>query len=229
MFKLPEATLYNKKIPKNKFYEKLKAGKRLKEMFINQVEKIVWKHKISKDTVNIEPTKEIPEIQIFEVHLKKKELSKEILENIDRAVPYPVLFLLIYDKEARCAVSFKKPSKKKQERYVVEQYFFSDWKKANEISFDFLKGLNLKTVYENVIKNLIPEEEIDSKNLEEVVERQKIAEKLRGEIELIESRVNKEVHFKRKVKLNLKLQQKQKELQQLWIKEDKDGQPKNEL
>ncbi|MCL6559338.1 MAG: DUF4391 domain-containing protein, partial [Firmicutes bacterium] len=80
VFNLPETTLVNKKIPKKKFYEKLQADKTLREKFVRQVDFILWKHKLSRHTINLSPTKEVEEIQVFEVHLKQKNLSREVLE-----------------------------------------------------------------------------------------------------------------------------------------------------
>ena len=223
MFNLPEKTLYQKKIPKNKFYEKLQANRKLKEKFVRQVDQVVWKHKISRETVNIEPTKDVPEIQVFEVHLKQKELSPEVLESIDRAIPYPVLFALLYGDQVRLAMAYKKPGSQNRERSVVEHYFYSDWQNINEFSMELLKGLNLQTVYDNMIKRLMPLEVESGQDLEEAVQRQKQAEKLELEIAKLESKINKERQFNRKVKLNLELQEKKKELQQVWDKEDIHG------
>jgi len=224
MFNLPEKTLYQKKIPKNKFYEKLQANRKLREKFVRQVDQVVWKHKISQETVNIEPTKDVPEIQVFEVHLKQRELSPEVLESIDRAILYPVLFALIYKNQVRLAMAYKKPGSQNRERSVVEHYFYSDWQNINEFSMELLKGLNLQTVYDNMIKRLMPLEVESGQDLEEAVQRQKQAEKLELEIAKLESKINKERQFNRKVKLNLELQEKKKELQQVWDKEDIHGQ-----
>ncbi len=224
MFDLPAKTLFQKKIPKNKFYEKLQANSKLKEKFVRQVDQVVWKHKISRETVNIEPTKGVPEIQVFEVHLKQKELSPEVLERIDRAIPYPVLFALFYENQVRLAIAYKKPGSQNRECSVVEHYFYSDWQNINEFSMELLKGLNLQAVYDNMIKSLMPMEVESGQDLEEAVQKQKQAEKLELEIAKLESKINKERQFNRKVKLNLELQEKKKELQQIWDKEDIHGQ-----
>ena len=86
MLDLPAQTIYNRRIPKSKFYQKLAAGSKLKELFVTQVDSIVWKHKLSRETTNLEPTEEVREIQVFEIVLKQKELSKDVLTNIDKAV-----------------------------------------------------------------------------------------------------------------------------------------------
>ncbi|HHW45118.1 MAG TPA: DUF4391 domain-containing protein [Desulfotomaculum sp.] len=215
MFNLPETTLVNKKIPKNKFYEKLRADKTLREKFVRQVDFILWKHKLSRHTVNLSPTKEVEEIQVFEVHLKQKNLSREVLESIDRAIPYPILFALVYHDEVKLAVAYKKRSKQHEDRFVVDSYYYSPWQKAEEISLDLLKGLDLQAVYENIIKGLLPESKERMTSLEQAIEKQKAADRLRREIAALEAKIHKEPQFNRKVKYNLELQEKRKELEKI--------------
>ncbi len=150
MLDLPAKTLYNKRIPKNKFYAKLQAGSSLKEKFVRQLDHITWKHKLSPYTVNLAPSSEVQEIQVFEVHLKQKELSRDVLESMDRAIPYPVLFVLIHGEETRLAIAYKKRSRQHENRFVVDSYFFSPWQHKDELSLHILKGLDLKAVYEHI-------------------------------------------------------------------------------
>jgi len=214
-FNLPDTTLVNKKIPKNKFYEKLQANKGLKEKFIRQVDYILWKHKLSRHTVNLSPTKEVEEIQVFEVHLKQKNLAREVLESIDRAIPYPILFALVYRNEFQLAVAYKKRSKQHEDCFVVDSCYYSPWQKAEYVPLNLLKGLNLQAVYENIIKSLLPESSRNTTNLEQAIEKQKVAEKLQREIASLEAKVRKEQQFNRKVEYNLKLQEKKKELEKM--------------
>ncbi|MGI6307333.1 MAG: DUF4391 domain-containing protein [Dethiobacteria bacterium] len=213
MLNLPEKTLYDKRIPKSKFYEKLKMGSKLKEKFVRQIDYIIWKHKLSRHTVNITPTPEVQEIQIFEVYLKQRELAQDVLESIDRAIPYPILFVLVYGKEARLAVAYKKRSQQHENRFVVDSYFYSEWR--NELSLDLLKGLTLKAVYENLLKSLISVSPGSGQALEQAIEKQKELDKLKREIGALEAKIARERQFNRKVKYNIELQEKKKELQRL--------------
>jgi len=215
LFNLPETTLVNKKIPKNKFYEKLHAGKSLKEKFVRQVDYILWKYKLSGHTVNISPAKEVEEIQVFEIHLKQKNLSREVLESIDRAVPYPILFALVYRDEVRLAVAYKKRSKQHEDRFVVDSYYYSEWQNTEDVSLDLLKGLDLRAVYENIIKSLLPASSGSVTNLEQAVEKQKAVDRLKREIAALEAKMRREPQFNRKVEYNLKLQEKRKELEKM--------------
>lgn len=47
MLGLPKSTAFNKRIPKQKFYDKLTVSPALKRVFIEQVKSIHWRHKIA--------------------------------------------------------------------------------------------------------------------------------------------------------------------------------------
>jgi len=215
VFNLPERTLYNRRIPKNKFYEKLKANTRLKDMFVNQVDYILWKHKLSKETISLDPTDDVQEIQIFEIHLKQRELSREVLENIDKAIPYPILHVLIYGDEVRLVMAFKQRNQNDENRFVINAYYESEWKPINKLPSNLINGLNLQAVYENMVRSLMGTGSDAVEDLKAAVERQNTIEKLKRECTKLESKIRSEKQFNRKVELNLELQRKKKELSKL--------------
>ncbi len=212
---LPAKALVSRRIPKNKFYEKLQAGKSLKTKFIRQIDHIVWKYKLSQDTINISPAKDVEEIQVFEVHLKEKNLAKEVLDCIDRAIPYPIVFVLIHQDEYQLAVAYKQRSRQHEDRAVVDSYFFSEWQDESGKPFKLLKGLDLHAVYENIIRQLMPLQQGRSTDLQESIDKQKQAQALQRDISLLEAKIRKEKQFNRKVDYNLKLQEKQNELEKI--------------
>lgn len=215
MFQLPSSTLVNRKIPKNKFYEKLQANHHLKELFIEQVESIIWKHKLSKDTIRLEPKEDIEEIQIFEVHLKEQSYSLELLRSIDKAIPYPILHVLMHDGQAKFAIAYKERNQTDDNRSVVRSYHETDWQPMESIELNILQGLDLKAVYENIIRQLVPIKMKPEMELSAILERQAQIDKLTQECQRLESKIRAEKQFNKKVELNMELQRKRKELKQL--------------
>lgn len=215
MFQLPSSTLVNRKIPKNKFYEKLQANHHLKELFTEQVESILWKHKLSKDTIRLEPKEDIEEIQIFEIHLKEQTYSLDLLRSIDKAIPYPILHVLMVEDQAKLAIAYKERNQTDNNRSVVRSYHETDWQPVESIKLDILQGLNLKAVYENIIRQLLPIKMKPEIELTAVLERQAQIDKLTQECERLESKIRAEKQFNKKVELNMELQRKRKELNQL--------------
>jgi len=215
MFNLPERTLCNKKIPKSKFYEKLEAGTKLKNLFIAQIDQVIWKHKLSKETINLEPAGDIAEIQIFELYVKQREFSKDILESIDKFIPYPILHVLIYNNEVKFAMAYKLKNQNNENRSIVQVYYESEWKPISRASMTLISGLDLKAVYENIIRNLMSIKPLNQEKLEETVARQAQIEAIDKEIRKLEAKIKNEKQFNIKVSLNIELQKKLKEVDRL--------------
>lgn len=214
MFNLPERTLYNRRIPKTKFYEKLQANTRLKEMFVDEVENIIWKYKLSRETINIEPTEDVQEIQVFEIQLKKRELSRDVLESIDKAIPYPILFVLRFEEEGKLTIAFKQRNQNVESRYVIKAYYESSWMAVENLEVNLTSGMNLRDMYENLIRSLMGEVRAEE-DLEEVIEKQKQIEKLTRECDRLMSKIKAEKQYHKQVEYNLELQKKKKELEML--------------
>ncbi|HHU69743.1 MAG TPA: DUF4391 domain-containing protein [Thermoanaerobacterales bacterium] len=215
MLNIPDKALYNRRIPKNKFYQQIGTDTKLEKKFTDEIERITWKYKLSKDTVNLGPAEDVEEIQIFEISLKEKYISQEILENIDRVIPYPIIYILRYDDNVKLAIAYKERNKIDENKMVVHSYYQSDWIKEDELKIDILKGLDLKDVYDNIIRQLLPIESTPEDDIEELIELNQIREQLEKEISKLEGKIKREKQFNKKVDLNIQLQKKKKELEEL--------------
>lgn len=69
MLNLPASTAFNKRIPKQKFYENMTITPALKNIFVNQVKTIYWRNKIAATTTNLAPGKSVIELEVFELQL----------------------------------------------------------------------------------------------------------------------------------------------------------------
>lgn len=58
MLDLPRGTVFNRRIPKQKFYENLSVTAEIKRIFVEQIKVIYWRNKIAPSTVNIAPGKQ---------------------------------------------------------------------------------------------------------------------------------------------------------------------------
>lgn len=215
MLNIPDRALVNRRIPKVKLYKQIGVDTKLERKFIDEIENITWKYKLSKETTNLQPTKETVEIQVFEIYLKEKAISEEVLENIDRVIPYPMLFILRYEDDIKLTIAHKERNKIDENKMVVHTYYQSEWMKEHELDIDILKGLTLKEVYNNIIRQLIPIKNTMEEDIEKLIELNERIESLKKEIKKLEKKMKREKQFNRKVELNIELQRKKKELQQL--------------
>ena len=96
MLGLPKTTEFNKRIPKQKFYENLEISSALKKVFVEQIKTIYWRNKIAVSTMNLAPGTDVTEIEVFEVKLTEQTLAEGILRQMDKEIPYHILFLMEY-------------------------------------------------------------------------------------------------------------------------------------
>ncbi len=218
MINIPDRALLNRRIPKAKFYEQIGVDSKLERKFIDEIDNIIWKYKLSQETTNLKPTKKVEEIQVFEISLKEKYISKEVLENIDRVIPYPILYILKYKDNIKLAIAYKERNKIDENKMVVHSYYQSEWIKEYELAVDILKGLSLEDVYDNLLRQLIPIENTLEDDIEKLIKLNEKQESLKKEIEKLEKKVKREKQFNRKVDLNIELQKKKKELEELLDK-----------
>jgi len=200
-FNLPKETLVNKFIAKNKFFEKTILNTRLKNDFIDKIQRITWKYKLSEETININKTEKVEEIQIFEIELKKQIIPKNILKIIDKTIPYPILYIFTYRDNFAYGINLKNES--------IQSYYFSDWNEPKE--FNFI-GINLEIIYQSIIKEFIIKTDTDNKKFNDIIEIDDNINILEKEIQVLKNKVNKEKQFNRKVELNKNLLKKKEEL-----------------
>lgn len=71
MLNLPKSTEFNKRIPKQKFYENLSVTPALKKSFTEQIRTIWWRNKIAVSTANLAPGKTVTELEVLEICLNR--------------------------------------------------------------------------------------------------------------------------------------------------------------
>ena len=74
------------------------------------LEQIVWQYKLAPETVNLKPSRAVPEIQVFRITLKTGELKHDVLYCIDRAIPFPILFEVRYEEKIKAIAAFNGPA-----------------------------------------------------------------------------------------------------------------------
>lgn len=202
MLELPQNCLVDRFIPKKTFYERVNISTTLKQEFINKLEKIIWKYKISQDNLNIAKTDEVEEIEIFELVLKEKCDVKNIIKVITREIAYPILFIVKFNEEFQYAIKYK------------DNIYFSDW--DNNIKFNFV-DFNLEKVYENIVKaitnigNNIEYIEVELEKQQEII-------KIQNEINKLEIQIKKEQQFNRKVEINKRILELKNKMEKLNAK-----------
>lgn len=201
----PKQAAFGRVLPKNKIYEHSVANTRLKDLFVEQVEQIVWLYKLAPDTLHLPARPGVPEIQIFSIQLKTPELHGDVLRCIDGAIPFPILFELTFDDRTQAVAAYKRPNDADASRWVISDYFASDWVPMDSERTAMPVALHLGGLYEQLLHRLIPLPARPQETLAELVARVEQAQAKQREVDKASARLAKEKQFNRKVEINAEL------------------------
>lgn len=211
----PKQATFGRVLPKNKIYEHSGANTRLKDLFVEQVEQIVWQYKLAPETINLPAKPGVPEVQVFRIVLKTAELSVDVLKCIDGAVQFPIVFELEHDGKIKVIAAHKRPSEADPSKWVVSDYFSTAWMPANSQRSDMPVVLDLAGLYEALLQRLIPLPPRDHESFSALFERLEGVRAKQREIEKVRAMLAKEKQFNRKVEINATLRQLNNELEGL--------------
>lgn len=201
MFNLPEATEIRKNIFKNKIYNKYKeelSGNK-KEKFDREISKIIITNEISEKTIKIPKTEEISSIFIIEIDLKTRDYTESNIVLITRLFGQNILYILNYKDQYKLAI-FK------------DKLITSQWQKEEEIDLR-LQGLNLSSIWDNLVIQVGDIKVEEGKTLEEQIEIDERKEKLEKLITKTKKKMAREIQAKKKHELFKELKKYKEELE----------------
>lgn len=217
MLGLPKSTEFNKRIPKQKFYDNLTVSPTLKRSFVDQIRIIYWANKIAPSTLNLAEGKNVTEIEVFHIRLNQETLDANVLKQIDREIPYHILFVLEYDGKYKAVIGYKEASGSGKAAFKVDRYYQTAWVNKEELPVH-LEGLSIDAVYENFVRQvaggmLMPGEPQES--LKESVDRNDRMEDLKKQIDKLQAKIRKEKQLNRQIEMNTELKKLRRKLEDL--------------
>lgn len=213
MLGLPKSTEFNRRIPKQKFYEKLTVSPAQKRVFVEQIRVIWWRNKIAPATMNLAAGEAVTEIEVFEVCLSAPQLDESVLRQIDKEIPYYILFLLEYEGRYQAWTAYKEAAGSGTNAFKVGSYYHTDWMEEAALPLK-LDGLNTDRVYENFVRQIAGETLTSGvgETLKESVERDRRRQELQKQIAALQVKVRRERQLNKQVELNTKLKRLKREL-----------------
>lgn len=151
MLGFPPSTEFNKRIPKQKFYENAAVPAAVKRLFADQLRCIYWRNKLAVSTLNLTAGERVTEIEIFELCLTGPKLDEAVLRQIDSEIPYHILFVLSYENKVQAWISCKDTSANSSAK--VSRYLHTDWMPETELSLA-ISGLSLEAVYDGLVRQI---------------------------------------------------------------------------
>lgn len=215
MLGLPKTTDFNKRIPKEKFYENLNVTPAVKKSFVDQIKVIYWRNKIAASTTNLAAGKTVTEIEVIEIKLKANVLDENVLRQIDKEIPYHIVFLLEYEGKHQAWTAYKEAASGDM-AFKVNQYYHTDWMPEDELPLK-LDGLNMDAVYEHFVYQIAGDtlQASGSDSLQEAVQRDEKTKALQKQIDTLQAKIRKEKQLNVQMKLNAELKRLKKELEVL--------------
>lgn len=235
LYDWPRASAFGRVIPKTKIYEHAGANTGLKDLFVREVDQIVWSHKLAPETVNLAATKQVSEIQVFRITARTATLDREVLRAIDKAIPFPLIFEVTHGGRVRLAAAYKRPSEADSARWVVGDYFQGEWLSEDAPRVLLPVALNMGALYERLLEPLVtgqtarlirdlgqtpqtpftPAEVERPVSLEERIAQAEAIERQAREVERIKARLWREKQFNKRVAINAELRAAKQELERL--------------
>ena len=219
-----------KRIYKKLFYDNAQLNATDKKAFSNDIQDIQWQYTLKPETINIarfqDDQREYHEIAVIQVNLKEDRRAKRIAEVIQRAIPYPVLLVLVNGSRIALNVAHKRLSLADKEKMTVEKLFDTGWidlESLTDSQKQFMDSCELKSMsfnnfyelYSDFVDRVIalncaelsgsyslePEKAISREEaLEEIGQLQQKQAELRAGMQ-------KETQFNRQVGLNVQIKE----------------------
>lgn len=187
---LPVKTVYGKFIPKEKLYNHADINASTKERFVRQIERITWTNKISPETVNVKPGK-YSEIEVFRIDLKDGNIDDKLIQIIDRAIPYPILFVICYNDYFYLTMPYKDGAN-------IGPYFRSNWMDTVNLT---LTGLTIDQIYANILHTIDSNLESNVLPLDEAVKLYAERQQIQKRIDRLTKQIAKEPNSARRQEL----------------------------
>jgi len=174
----------------------------LEQQFVKEIDTIYWRYKLAQETLNVSKGKDVTEIEVLEIKLKEQCISRDIIELIDRGLPYHIVFILRYQDLGQIWISYKTSSRSRKDRFKIDTYYTTEWMLYEDLILE-INGLDLDKIYENFIIQVAGDRlQIESEeDIKVAIDRAKEKEKLERAIRILENKIRNEKQFNLQVKL----------------------------
>ena len=207
MLNLPASAAFNRRIPKQKFYEELPLTPALRRVFVGQINAIWWRSKIAPATANLAPGRTVTELEVFELQLAQPSLDEGVLRAIDKRIPYPILYLLTCDGRCQAWIGYQPAG-----QAGAQVYYHTAWQPQEDLMLE-LRGLDTDAAYENFVRQIAGGalNAPTAEPLPQSIARDQRRRALEKQITVLQNKIRREKQLNRQVELNQKLKELRKE------------------
>ena len=187
MYGLPQSTEIKKQLPKKAIYAKFNMPTSQREHFDADIARIDIEVGVSKVTVPaLAEGEEIKEFYVLGIQLKRKEYDPKNILMLTKLLPHKMIFALHYEDEIQFAIYHTK-------------LITSEWQLiTHNSSLITLQGLNLDSVWDNIVKQIGHIEVQEGNTLTEQIKANEEQTKLLAQIKMLERKMANEKQPRRK-------------------------------
>lgn len=201
MLGLPKNTELNKQLPKKAIYEKFHMNTAAKNKMDSDITRISIVNEVSPARISIAPGEKVKSFFVLLVTLKKREFDEKNIITVSKLIPQNMLMILEYNGQVKLAVYYKK-------------LMLTEWQSPENLSVE-LKGLDLDTVWENMIIQIGQIQLSDGNTLDEQIFLDEQKEKLQKEITRLEKLARAEKQPKKKFELVQRINKLEKQVTEI--------------
>ena len=192
MYGLPHTTEIRKQLPKKAIYAKFELKPAQRDGFDADVSRLDIVAVVSPTTVPaIAAGENVKEFYVLAVQLKRKEYDEKNIAMLSKLIPQNILFALQYENDTQLAIYHTKLIK-------------SEWKPTDDTTIA-LTGLNLDTVWENIIKAIGEIHVQEGKTLAEQIADDEEQKKIKAQIQSLQKQLNIEKQFNKQIEINARI------------------------
>jgi uncharacterized protein DUF4391 len=167
---LPDTCKLGKRVFKKLFLEHGDLTATDRKAFTDDIDVIWWQYTLKPSTIPVpayeDEEREYHEIAVLQVDLKTQKRTTRIAEVIHRAIPYPVLVVLVYQPDATkhpsilLSLAHNRFSRAEKEAIVVDEFHHTDWFNQeaadgmSSVQSAFLDSMQLSTLPMTSLYNL---------------------------------------------------------------------------
>lgn len=185
MYGLPQSTETKKQLPKKAIYAKFDLKPSQRESFDADISRIDIVNVVSPTTIPaIAEGVEVKEFYVLAVQMKRKEYDSKNIALLTKLIPQKMVLALQFEEQTQFAIYHTK-------------LISSAWQPTNEATLP-LSGLNLDTVWENIVKSIGQIDVEEGYTLTEQIANNDQRAKLLAQIATLERKMANEKQPRRK-------------------------------
>lgn len=200
MLGLPKVTELSKQLPKNAIYAKFQMNTAERTKIDADISRITIVNEVSPAKINIAEGEQVKSFFVLLVALKRKDFEEKTIITISKLIPQNMILVLECAGEVKLAIYHTKLMQ-------------TNWKRKEDLSIE-LKGLNMDTVWENIIVQIggITVEQGNTLDEQIAVDEQRM--KIQKEIDRLTKQAKNEKQPKKKFELAQRINKLKQELEE---------------